>query len=106
MRKNIGFQTIDWTKAVRAPFDAFHKARQTMQQQMDTSIAVHADHEVLYDQPQTDINKLRISGPFTIEGSRIQVKKNIRAELNEDLSVSTTAPSLSPSKRAKTARSR
>ena len=34
---------------------------------MDDSIAVHAEQETLYDQPQVDKNKLRITGPFTVE---------------------------------------
>ncbi|PNU20416.1 site-specific DNA-methyltransferase [Geothermobacter hydrogeniphilus] len=57
----------DWPAAAQVPFDTFHKARQAMQQQMDASIATHADQEILYDQPQPDRNKLRITGPFTVE---------------------------------------
>ncbi len=57
----------DWTEAARKPFDAFHTARQSMQKQMDLSIAAHADQETLYDQPQVSKNKLRITGPFTVE---------------------------------------
>jgi len=57
----------DWPESARAPFDAFHKARQAMQKQMDISIAAHADQETLYDQPQPDKKKLRITGPFTVE---------------------------------------
>ena len=56
-----------WQEAARAPFDAFHAARQSMQKQMDASIAAHADQETLYDQPQKAKNKLRITGPFTVE---------------------------------------
>lgn len=52
---------------VELAFEAFHKARQAMQQQMDMSIAAHADQEVLYDQPAIAKNKLRITGPFTVE---------------------------------------
>lgn len=57
----------DWPEAARAPFDAFHKARIAMQKQMDFSIASHAEPETLYDQPQADKKKLRITGPFTVE---------------------------------------
>ena len=57
----------NWPEAARAPFDAFHVARQAMQKQMDASIAVHADQETLFDQPQPDKKKLRITGPFTVE---------------------------------------
>ena len=52
---------------VEQAFDAFHAARQAMQRQMDASIAAHADQEVLYDQPAVAKNKLRITGPFTVE---------------------------------------
>ncbi|MBD9411564.1 site-specific DNA-methyltransferase [Stutzerimonas stutzeri] len=52
---------------VELAFEAFHKVRQAMQQQMDASIAAHADQEVLYDQPAVAKNKLRITGPFTVE---------------------------------------
>lgn len=51
----------------RPAFDAFHAARQAMQAQMDASIAAHADQEVLYDQPSIARNRLRITGPFTVE---------------------------------------
>ncbi len=57
----------DWPTAARKAFEAFHAARQAMQKKMDDSIAAQADQETLYDQPQPDKNKLRISGPFTVE---------------------------------------
>jgi adenine-specific DNA-methyltransferase len=56
-----------WPEDAHAAFDAFHAARQSMQRQMDASIAAHADQEVLYDQPVVAKNKLRIAGPFTVE---------------------------------------
>ena len=57
----------DWPEAAHIPFDAFHTARQSMQKKMDASIAAHADQEILYDQPQVSKNRLRITGPFTVE---------------------------------------
>jgi adenine-specific DNA-methyltransferase len=57
----------DWPESARAAFDAFHAARQAMQKKMDESIAAHADQELLYDQPAVARNKLRITGPFTVE---------------------------------------
>lgn len=57
----------DWPEAAHTPFAAFHTARQAMQQQMDASIAAHADQEILCDQPQVSKSKLRITGPFTVE---------------------------------------
>jgi adenine-specific DNA-methyltransferase len=52
---------------LKTAFEAFHKSRQAMQKQMDASIAAHADQETLFDQPQPDKKKLRITGPFTVE---------------------------------------
>lgn len=57
----------DWKPAAREAFDAFHAARQAMQSKMDESIAAHADQETLYDQPAVSKDKLRITGPFTVE---------------------------------------
>ena len=59
--------TTDWPEAAKAPFEAFHTARQAMQRRMDQSIADHADQETLYDKPRIDKNKLRITGPFSVE---------------------------------------
>ncbi len=57
----------DWPEAAKPPFEAFHKTRQAMQRRMDQSIADHADQETLYDKPRIDRNKLRITGPFSVE---------------------------------------
>ncbi len=57
----------EWSDAVIQAFNAFHAARQAMQKQMDFSIAAHAEQETLFDQPQVDKSKLRISGPCTVE---------------------------------------
>ena len=59
--------SADWPEAAKKPFDAFHAARQAMQKKMDESIAAHAGQEILYDQPTVSKNKLRITGPFTVE---------------------------------------
>lgn len=56
-----------WPIEARALFDAFHAARQAMQRRMDTSILDHADQETLYDKPRIDPNRLRITGPFSVE---------------------------------------
>jgi adenine-specific DNA-methyltransferase len=57
----------DWAAELQAPLAAFHSARQKMQAEMDRSIAANADNETLYDQPERDKAKLRVSGPFTVE---------------------------------------
>ena len=58
---------VDWVTELHAPLQAFHAARQKMQAEMDRSIANNGDNETLYDQPEKDKNKLRVSGPFTVE---------------------------------------
>lgn len=57
----------DWKPVARDAFDGFHATRQAMQRKMDESIAAHADQETLYDQPAISKDKLRITGPFTVE---------------------------------------
>jgi adenine-specific DNA-methyltransferase len=57
----------DWPAALHTPLQAFHAARQSMQAQMDRSIAANADSETLYDQPEKDKAKRRVCGPFTVE---------------------------------------
>ena len=57
----------DWTEAAKEAFDAFHAARQGMQKKIDGSIAAYAEQETLYDKPAVSKDKLRITGPFTVE---------------------------------------
>ncbi len=56
-----------WPAEIEPLFAAFHASRQKMQAEMDRSIAAQADNETLYDQPEKTKNKLRITGPFTVE---------------------------------------
>ncbi len=69
----------DWPQAAKQPFEGFHAARQAMQKQMDLSIAAHADQEILYDQPQPDKSKLRITGPFSVEAVPFPSVKSLDA---------------------------
>jgi len=57
----------DWPAAAKASFAAFHAARQVMQCAMDKSIEAKATPETLYDKPEIDSSKLRVTGPFTVE---------------------------------------
>ena len=41
--------------------------RQQRQKDIDASIALRADMEMLYDQPYDDPKRVRVSGPFTVE---------------------------------------
>ncbi len=68
MEWEVPFDTpSDWPEEVRGVHNQFLCARQHMQELMDQSIAAHADQEVLYDQPSIAKNRLRITGPFTVE---------------------------------------
>lgn len=58
---------FDWPEAVTMIHEKFLHTRRHMQELMDQSIAAHADQEVLYDQPSIAKNRLRITGPFTVE---------------------------------------
>ncbi len=57
----------DWPAKAKEPFETYHAARRAMQAQMDAAIARNADQETLYDQPQVDRKKVRVTGPFTVE---------------------------------------
>lgn len=57
----------EWPQDAIHAFEDFHKARVRMQKKMNDTIAAHADQETLYDQPSVAKNKLRITGPFTVE---------------------------------------
>ena len=56
-----------WPTAAREPFDTFNMARQAMQAAMDASIKAHAEPETLFDKPEVDKARLRITGPFSVE---------------------------------------
>jgi adenine-specific DNA-methyltransferase len=57
----------NWPTAAAEPLAAFHAARQAMQAAMDASIKAHAKQETLYDRPEVDKSRLRITGPFSVE---------------------------------------
>jgi adenine-specific DNA-methyltransferase len=79
----------DWSEHANKPFTAFHQARQAMQQQMDDSIAANASQEILYDQPLVDKNKLRVTGPFTVEA--VPFPSVLSLEASQEPGVATTA---------------
>jgi adenine-specific DNA-methyltransferase len=57
----------DWPKAAEEPFVRFRRLKREMQAEMDASIAKRADQETLYDKPEIDMKKVRVTGPFTVE---------------------------------------
>jgi adenine-specific DNA-methyltransferase len=57
----------EWPPSARRALEEFHTARQRMLAEMDRSVAAHAGSETLVDQPERARNKLRITGPFSVE---------------------------------------
>lgn len=57
----------DWSASVAVPFAEFQRVRQSLQRAMDATVAAHAEQEVLRDQPRVDKDRLRITGPFSVE---------------------------------------
>lgn len=56
-----------WPAKVKELHDEWWKLRRERQQEIDASIARHADTELLYDQPYEDNSRIRVTGPFTVE---------------------------------------
>lgn len=57
----------EWPSEVETAFEAFHVARCKMQSALDAAVRAHSESEVLYDKPEVDKNRLRITGPFSVE---------------------------------------
>jgi adenine-specific DNA-methyltransferase len=56
-----------WPEKVRSLLAEYWRLRRARQQEIDASIARHADIEQLYDQPYADNKRIRVTGPFTVE---------------------------------------
>lgn len=57
----------DWSDEAKRVHQEYWKMRRLRQQEIDTSISQKAEIEYLYDKPHVDDNKVRVSGPFTVE---------------------------------------
>ncbi|HZY66247.1 MAG TPA: hypothetical protein VFE21_10260, partial [Rubrobacteraceae bacterium] len=57
----------DWPKEAKELHASWWKQRLVRQKEIDASIEAKADHEYLYDKPDTDNKKVRVAGPFTVE---------------------------------------
>ncbi len=57
----------DWSEVAAARIAEFNAARLAMQSEIDRSILAHAEPETLYDKPEVDKSRLRITGPFSVE---------------------------------------
>jgi adenine-specific DNA-methyltransferase len=58
---------VSWPQSIKTDFEGFISSRKLLADQIDISIAAHAEQETLYDQPVLSKSKLRITGPFTVE---------------------------------------
>ncbi len=56
-----------WPEEGRKAHAACWEGRNARQKEIDASIACHAGHETLYDQPLVDTSKKRVAGPFSVE---------------------------------------
>ena len=59
----------DWPEAVAAMHRQWWSDIRARQQEIDASIATHADQEYLYDAPYENSQKVRVAGPFTVEST-------------------------------------
>ena len=59
----------DWPETVTAMHRQWWNDIQARQQEIDASIATHADQECLYDAPYENNQKVRVAGPFTVEST-------------------------------------
>lgn len=69
-----------WSAEVASVHAQWWKARIARQQEIDASIAAHADYEFLYDKPYEDKKKVRVAGPFTVESLSPHRMINIGAD--------------------------
>ena len=56
-----------WPDDAKSVHAEWWSARIALQKEIDASIARRADVELLYDRPYVDPNKIRVTGPFTVE---------------------------------------
>ena len=57
----------EWSAEALDLHERWWELRVKRQQEIDASIAAHAEYEYLYDQPYEDRSKVRVAGPFTVE---------------------------------------
>ena len=56
-----------WSADAQDLHERWWELRIKRQQEIDASIAAHAEYEYLYDKPYEDRSKVRVAGPFTVE---------------------------------------
>jgi adenine-specific DNA-methyltransferase len=73
----------DWPEATRKFHEDWIKTRRKRQEEIDDSIQKNAPREILYDKPNIDSKKARVTGPFTVEAVPAATVKSIE-DLDKD----------------------
>ena len=58
----------DWPENLKTTLTEYRQAWRQKMDEVNACISARADQEELVDQPYTDRSKVRVSGPFTVEG--------------------------------------
>lgn len=58
----------NWPEQAKSLLASWWEMRRARQKEIDDAITKGADNEILYDQPYEDNKKVRVTGPFTVEG--------------------------------------
>lgn len=72
-----------WPDTVKKLHAGWWQTCNARQQEIDKSIATKADFEYLYDKPYTDLTKVRVAGPFTVES--LSPHRTMVVDENDDL---------------------
>ena len=56
-----------WPEDAKVAQQMFWETKRKRQQEIDESIQRNAEQEMLYDKPEIDRSRVRVSGPFTVE---------------------------------------
>ena len=72
-----------WSDSAKKLHADWWHARIARQKEMDKSIAAKAEFEFLYDKPYEDKKKVRVAGPFTVEG--LSPHRVLGVDENEEL---------------------
>jgi adenine-specific DNA-methyltransferase len=76
-----------WTKKQKECHDRFWESKNQMKSEIDESIRRSAKQELLYDLPEIDDTKIRVSGPFSVEAIPIPAAhQQITAVTGENVS--------------------
>lgn len=74
----------DWSDEARKLHEDYIQVRRERQEVIDKSIQKNAQLEILYDKPNIDSRKARVTGPFTVEAVPAATVKSLE-DLDSDL---------------------